>query len=161
MKTIRDFLEATARIQANQAPRNGYTSLDEFLLRNGREFPAPVPTPPDWVGPDYPRQCYRNAALAAKLLPRRFVYCEGYATTKTLCLPLLHAWLLDVETLQTIDPTWGQEGAEYFGIAVKLSFVRRAWRKAGHYGLIDCPRADWPLLTEPPELWRHPILDRL
>lgn len=49
-------------------------------------------------------------------------YFEGRATTKSLSLPLEHAWLVDKEG-RVWDATW-KDGMDYFGVEIPTSFVR-------------------------------------
>lgn len=131
----------------------GYNSLDHFVLKNGRHMNRVISPPVIMTK----RMCFRNAAYLALKPNSRLIYCEGYAHTGAI--PVLHAWLVDSQG-QTIDPTWGLDGLEYFGVAVNREFLRQKLFESEHYGLLDCPSLKWPLLTCHPREWRHEIMDK-
>jgi hypothetical protein len=77
-------------------------------------------------------ECYANAyALAASETAYR--YCEGYATTKGLEIPLAHAWVIDKD-LRVIDPTW-KEGHHYFGVVFSPMFMYKTVARTKHHGI--------------------------
>lgn len=138
----------------HRANRGGYLSVDHFVLRTGRPMnriihPGALMTK---------KECFRNAALSAMEPGTKLIYCEGYAHTGLIPVP--HAWLMTPGGA-VMDPTWGMDGLEYFGVAVQKSFLRKVTYKASHYGLLDQPGLKWPVLTAHPKEWRHEIMDRL
>lgn len=160
MRTIREFLRATAEIQArNGRAFCGYLSTDDFLLRNGREFPRAAELPRG-LRMMTPKECFRNAAMVA-LRRRGLVYCEGYAMTELIPLPLPHAWLLDAHGC-VADPTW-EDGYEYFGVAIARDFLKRVLSESranyGRWGVIDRAEDDWPILSATVSEWRHKLND--
>ncbi len=85
------------------------------------------------------RQCYYNSMMAALEDPDDKVYCEGYAVTSRLGLPMQHAWVYSMELGRVIDYTWrfkpGQ-AAGYFGIAFYTDVVRSYTNRTRRTGSI-------------------------
>ena len=155
--TIKDFLAAEVEILSRMnAPSHlgGYRSLGDFILKSGRSF-APSSLPSE-VKRGRMKECYKNCASAVLFDHAPFTYCEGYAVG---VIPVMHAWLCDVDG-NAIDPTW-KDGVEYFGVAINATYLRRTIMKNKVYGVIDNWQKQWPILTDDPKLWRHPIMDTL
>lgn len=57
----------------------------------------------------------------------RLKYFEGQATTKSLGVPLEHAWLVD-EDGRVWDATWA-DGEDYFGVQIPNDYVRKSCLK--------------------------------
>lgn len=156
-KGVKGWLQAEVMLlrRIERQTRGSYLSLGHFVLTEGRPWPRWR-----WCNDQpkgVPRECFRNAALLATR-KRDLVYCEGYALR---IIPVMHAWCVDSEGL-VVDPTWPWEkGLEYYGIAIRLEYLRRFLVKRGIYGLLDAPERRWPLLSDPREEWRHPINDCL
>ena len=119
----------------------------EFLIAYGKEYSQRIPSP--WRGE--PKACYYNARKLARQANRgRSVlrYCEGYACSNKLGLPLAHAWCVDQEG-RVIDPTWdenpeGETGADYFGIALRMKTVAQCSpAKKGCYAVLG-NWMEWP-----------------
>jgi hypothetical protein len=91
-----------------------YKGPESYLLDKGR-FWTPQPLPPG-VSKMRAKECFRNAI---RLLVMRtdldLRYCEGYATTHTLGIPLHHGWCV-TPIGNVVDPTW-KDGAAYYGVA--------------------------------------------
>jgi hypothetical protein len=108
-----------------------FSSYEGVVLRYGIEFtPAPLP---DWLERGPAKECYSNSLLAA-MHHHELFYCEGYATTERLSLPLAHAWLGTLDGL-VYDPTW-EDGADYFGIPFLTSWALERCLSAGYYGIL-------------------------
>lgn len=93
-----------------------------------------------------PKLCYMNAAHMAQSDTKRFVYCEGYASS-SLGLPLPHAWVWDRRAHSAVDPTW-KDGTDYHGIAFKHSYLCRVLMARQCYGVIDNYQQGFPLITK-------------
>ena len=86
-------------------------SFEELILDRGVEMKyAPLP---DNIERGIPKGCYYNCLQLLRKHPE-FTYCEGYAQSEDLPLPLFHAWLVDGNG-NVIDPTW-DKGDAYLGI---------------------------------------------
>lgn len=84
-------------------------------------------------------QCYMNASRVA-LRRDDVVYCEGFAVSEKLPIPLSHAWLLTMDG-EVVDLTWDHGTASYFGIPVEGLVLADTLAQQGHYGLFDGPSA--------------------
>jgi hypothetical protein len=134
-------------------------SLAGFMLERARSWP--IPAPPLDVKRGIIKECFRNAAMLAMDEPDRYIYCEGYAMS---IFPVLHAWCLTTEG-QVVDPTWQRKhsgrsmmGVAYFGIAIKLRYLRRHLAEKGYWGQLGTP--DWSrpeIVVDPADQWNHPI----
>lgn len=135
MSNLREWLTHIASL--NDRPGFEYSSMEEFILRNGRE----------WKGARrngfrklQNKMCYSNCW-------RRITqgyeldYAEGYAIG-TAGFPMLHAWLVDPTDDHVVETTWrGPLGDhEYFGIVIPQAVVCRHLFKNGVYGVLG---NDW------------------
>lgn len=109
-----------------------------LLHKHGRMMPVS----PEHAGNAYmgqPKECYSNSARVVMGVyddpPHDLYYCEGYAATAALGLPIEHAWLCDGQG-RVIDPTWPESGGEYFGVTFTREFVMDCVCKTEHYGLL-------------------------
>lgn len=64
-----------------------------------------------------PKACWRNAALAvgvvSSLVLQPTYYCEGYAGSSELPIPIEHAWVeLEDGTVVDTSPHWMERGAD-------------------------------------------------
>ncbi len=93
------------------------------LAKYGKAWERALPRPKGWrkgrVG-----FCYANAGRVASS-DDDYLYCEGYATSTTLPIPLGHAWLMCRSTGDIIDPTW-VNGRDYFGLTFDYHWFRKA-----------------------------------
>lgn len=116
MKTInrlKSFLEKQAQFTKEVHPQQTwkYNSFEELVLDCGIEMSyAPLP---ENIDRGSPKNCYYNCLELLREHPD-LTYCEGYAQSEDLPLPLFHAWLVDEDGL-VVDPTW-KSGDAYFGI---------------------------------------------
>lgn len=111
--------------------------------------------------------CYKNACDTSLRSwgGADLMYCEGYATRASLGIPLLHAWTLNVPTMEVIDPTW-DDGASYYGWAYTREFIAEAMLSTMQYGIIDSDHpAGWERIHRmitgeiPAAQWRHVLTD--
>lgn len=154
---LRAEAELVRRMRHN---RFGYHGLADFVLKNGAYMPTPEGKLPTGIRRGKVGYCFENAGRLAAFNDR-YIYCEGFA----LCVfPMLHAWIVDSETGQVLDPTWqGRRGlttVTYYGIAVNTPWLLSQVYANEHWGLIDLPHERWPMLRESPDKWRHPITDK-
>ena len=83
--------------------------------------------------------CYREAYKLAIGDPV-FIYCEGYATSEKLSIPLMHAWCVNRETQEVYDPVWNTKrirGSAYCVLPLSLDFVNKVMLQRECYGVID------------------------
>lgn len=71
------------------------------------------------------KQCFYNCAMVVLIHESGFDYCEGFATHSQTGVPVEHAWLVCRETGDVVDPTWEDEGAQFFGVRIPAGFLRR------------------------------------
>jgi hypothetical protein len=103
----------------------------QVLHEKGQEFNR-MPVKLTQLGPR--RKCYMNAyRLSMQYANLRYV--EGVATTTDLNLPMEHAWCVDDDG-NVYDPTW-DNGADYFGMAIKMDSLVECMRKTGVYGFFN------------------------
>lgn len=132
---------------------NGYHSLDDFVLRNGRSWPGRRKPPEIPWGTI--KECYRNASNLA-LSGKGFIYCEGYVLT---LLPIMHAWCLNaLDGYRVVDNTLRKPADEYFGVAFTHRYLRQCLVRNKYFGLIDDWTHRWPVLRLPVNRWRHPLM---
>lgn len=140
MNLSKEFATQVAELWTKSAAANGRTRLPlsvEVIAYRGQEFHHVLEPP--WVGKM--GECYRNAWMLAQL--KDLHYCEGYAVSGMLKLPLEHAWCVDDEG-KVYDPTW-LSGSDYFGVAFEDEVVSVVQVKAQHYGLLgNLWRTPWP-----------------
>lgn len=93
------------------------------------------------------RECYCNTFQLVEYHPQ-LTYCEGYAVSKTVPIPIHHAWAIDQDG-RVLDPTWKVPGVEYFGLALKWDFVQNIVIENKAYGLLGemVPRT---MIEKPP-----------
>jgi len=131
---------------------HGYSSLEEFVLRHGREFA--------WekrgriVKDVEPNQCFMNAAKLA--LDTGLTYVEGFAVAAPAPIAVQHAWCV-LDGL-VIDPTWDAEallvGARsYFGIPIRTEYLRETLLRREIWGVMDDWQGGYPMLSVPPSEW--------
>jgi hypothetical protein len=87
------------------------------------------------------RQCYQNSWHAARI--HGWAYCEGYALSGDIAIPVMHAWNLNRDTGQVIDLTWGHpEHAAYWGMIIPDETAMQLMVYHGVYGVLA---SDWML----------------
>jgi hypothetical protein len=117
-------------------------SIEEFIYENGKEFTEIVEVNKKYFGKM--KECYKNALLLS-VEEQDLFYCEGFATFRTLPLPLLHAWCVD-KNRKVYDPTW-TDGTEYYGVSFDREFVFARILKNKGGSIIDDWKHHWPLLS--------------
>lgn len=83
--------------------------------------------------------CYSEAFKLAERDPI-FIYCEGYAASEQLSIPLAHAWCVNRETKEVYDPVWNTKkvkGNAYCGLPFSLKFVIEVVLHNKQYGVLD------------------------
>lgn len=145
--SIKDFLAhyvAFARM-GNHPDIGGHSCLEEFVLKNGREFT--YQPRPKHIKLGTIRQCYKNAARLA-MRNRDLTYVEGYAFG---VFPVLHAWCVTKEGI-VIENTWKEDMCvSYYGVPIKTKYLMHCLYKHQYYGVIDRHEFRWPILSEKPE----------
>lgn len=83
--------------------------------------------------------CFSAAYRLAESDPI-FIYCEGYAASEKLSIPLAHAWCVNRETHEVYDPVWNNKkvrGVAYCGLPLNLDFVNKVILEVKMYGVLD------------------------
>jgi hypothetical protein len=83
--------------------------------------------------------CFREAFSLASRDPI-FIYCEGYASSEALSIPLHHAWCVNRETQEVYDPVWNSKkvrGNAYCGLPFNIKFALEVVLKTKMYGVLD------------------------
>lgn len=126
----------------NHAPEGYYyKSMEAFILAQGKHYtPKPLPK---GIRIGQKKDCFKNAFNLANDNPG-YTYVEGYASSKTVCMPLEHAWVVDLDG-NVIDNTW-EDGDEYFGVPFKTDYVRRTILDKKTYGVIENWEQKFPLM---------------
>jgi hypothetical protein len=143
---IKQFLEASTRVRDTLVKPKGfkYSCIEEFVLKNGKNFPY-KPLPPS-VKRGEPKMCFKNAT---QLMIDRddLTYVEGYALS---IIPIMHAWCID-EDGNVVDPTMPM--CEYYGIPFDSAFVIGTMLRRKYYGIIDDWENGWPMLRRKDKKW--------
>lgn len=117
MRSLPELLLIRANLRTKRADWK-YSSFEELVLDCGREMTKIS----EFNEKGLPKSCYWNCYQLASKLPL-FTYCEGYALSNYIELPIAHAWLLNADG-EVIDPTWEKEAAEYYGIAFQFQWIK-------------------------------------
>jgi hypothetical protein len=113
VEAIKQYADAYSRL--GQA-KSQYSEI----LKWGREFPA-APLP-EYVERGTPRECFQNCLNIAD--DANLIYCEGFAIRPSLGMLIHHAWCIDPDTEEVVDPTWERpEECKYFGIDLQMSWM--------------------------------------
>ena len=148
-----------------------YPTVSHYLLERGQQFRSAPLSAEELAWTDQllwrahrPRQCYRNAQVAALTVSppdgMTLHYVEGIVMPPSIPIPVEHAWLSlggrVVDT--TLRPEGGRgrrvfgeipEGWEYFGVEMPVEVcqhIRSHHRK--HISLIDDLACGFPLLRD-------------
>lgn len=116
--------------------------ISHLLLNRGRFF-----TPGGKCRHGKIKLCYMNSYHLAER--SGFTYCEGYALG---IIPVFHAWCVDEHGL-VHDPTWKDNLHAYFGVRIKLPYVRKTILRKESYGVLDNWTEHWPILRDDPSEW--------
>lgn len=104
-------------------PENFYY---RFLMEHGQEMPLLAAT-----GTRPSKECYSNSLREA--LETGHLYCEGMAISKSLSVPIEHAWVLTPDGV--LDTTWKYDSVEYFGVVFDPKKAEKAMCEMGYYGI--------------------------
>lgn len=108
----------------------------KILAKHGKDMPVSK-APPIKKGPL--GLCYQNAFEFVQKNSYRgkeqFLYCEGWACSLAMGVPLEHAWVIDHKG-EVIDPTWKAVDCEYFGVAFDWDRLLALMSKTEHYGIL-------------------------
>lgn len=88
------------------------------------------------------KSCYQNCFQALWNYPE-LSYCEGFAVSNEVLIPIAHAWLVNDDSL-VVDPTRNEDFTDctYFGVVFTKEFVRKTAIKTKYYGILDNYRVD-------------------
>ena len=146
-----------------------YPSVSHYLLERGRLFESEPLTADELAWTDSlfwrahrPRQCYRNAQVAALTVSppdgAALHYVEGIVMPPSVPIPIEHAWLSlggrVVDT--TVRPSRGRrvfgtipDEWEYFGVEMPVQVCQHIReRHREHISLIDDIGCGWPMLRD-------------
>lgn len=123
-------------------PLRVWNSPEELLLSMaGEPRVEPSLTLPPGMVPGELRACYLNAFNTSARYPN-LRYTEGYAMAGFF--PVFHAYCVDVDTDQIVDPTWVNLDYEgpfiYLGLTFSREFVARVVEETGAPSLFE---DDW------------------
>lgn len=152
MSDIADYLTFLAKAikeMRRAGPGFKFASYEELILHYGQDM---------YLGDHNIEErgelgnCFANSLLflLGSVDGEKLYYCEGYAVHDHLAIPLSHAWVI-TESGDVIDPTWDYPTVQYYGVALKESFVREMALKVGYHGVFG---NDW---VNDNELLRHGI----
>jgi hypothetical protein len=117
MRSLSELLQERANLRTKR-PDWKYSSFEELILDCGRAMTKISPLSEK----GQPKSCYLNCYQLASKLPD-ITYCEGYALSNYLDLPIAHAWLL-TSNGEVIDPTWEEEASAYYGVAFRYRWIK-------------------------------------
>lgn len=124
--------EITSTLEYLQVLASMDSPIEKFVLEHGSPLGAPVALSQYGIERKLLNDCFKSAHFTA--LSKGLVYCEGFA--KNL-VPVHHAWCIDPLTLETVDPTWEQDGSEYFGVMFNYAYQVMSRNRHENYSLLD------------------------
>lgn len=108
----------------------------DFILKNGIQFKKSVV---EKFGKQ--KECYFNAwyyVLNKNESKKRYYYCEGYAISSLIGIPMEHAWVYDKVKEIILEVTWKNVGTDYFGLLYNFDYVMKTGAKSGHrFGAVN------------------------
>jgi hypothetical protein len=111
-------------------------SKDVFLLKNGMAFNPPTSKENKYgIARGKLGECYSTHTIALFSNHESLIYCEGYAVSKKLPIPIAHAWLCD-HSGNVVDLT-SSPCDEYFGIPFNHKYVRQSCVEIKYYGILE------------------------
>ena len=167
---IVQFLRGLAKISEGYVGiSDRFPTVPHYILERGQPFESEPLTCEELAWTDQllwrahrPRQCYRNAQVAALTVPppdgMTVHYVEGFIMPHGLPLPIEHAWLsLNGRVVDTtVRPGRGKrvfgvipDGWEYYGVPLDTEICQHVRdRHSQHISLIDDRECRWPLLQD-------------
>jgi len=118
-----------------------YLCIEDFVLKNGREFIEKIPF---WEDLMTPKECYKNVTEIV-IDNENLTYVEGFAQSKGL-ITTNHAWCCTKEG-KVIDPTW-KDGEFYYGVPFATKYLIETLLEREKYGILDDWERGYPLLKE-------------
>ena len=110
--------------------------LEAFILRHANVSGTGERNMPYGMVRGKPKQCFQNAYREADE-GGIFTYCEGFAMSANLPIPIHHAWLVNMRG-KIYDPTLRDAHLyEYLGITVSYPVLHAETDRTGVYGLLD------------------------
>lgn len=162
---IRRHLQVIADVRKTMVTPPGlrWSSPEEMLVAGGLGF-GPGPARPDLLGDT--KACFPNAMRAVLSDPSRLVYCEGFAISGTVRLPVHHAWVMEIGSgpLAAVEVTWPQDWRKpdddflYLGVPFDPEFALRSLKSEGC--VFWDHRAGYPMMAQdvPLDSWWHPAV---
>lgn len=106
-----------------------------------------------------------QAAYEATACGDDLIYCEGlvFFVGPDTIVPMAHGWCCRPDG-RVVDPTlWKYQGdfrVNYFGVPIRLDYMRRWHSQVGYFGVMDGYQDGHPspLFSDSPTIWRDPRL---
>jgi hypothetical protein len=124
-KMIKDF----AKLMNDADQMNCY----DTMLQSFTEWSIAVL--PEDVEPGPKKSCFETCQKrSAWENNKALIYCEGFAASENLSIPMMHAWLL--RDGKVIDPVWRAGKHEYFGVEIPTKVVLETITRTKVWGSI-------------------------
>lgn len=145
MNTVAEYLKwMAAAVRSIGNDLNGYSCLEDFVLKHGRQFTR-IGHMPKSYKMGRKKHCFMNAARLSIDAPS-LTYVEGYAVS---VIPMMHAWCVTKHGT-VIDPTW-DDGVDYYGVPIRKDYLLHSMSTSGVYGVIDLWKEKYPILKAKPK----------
>ena len=135
-----------------------YKSIYHFVLECGRHYKIRESYPEELRKiPFMAGRCFANSQELIRSFPAiDLTYVEGYASVEEegecIIISGLHAWLLDGDQ-KVIDPTFPDEGIEYYGVPFNWDYVEEVTSQQPGASVIN-QSPGFPLLAGTASGWR-------
>ena len=143
---LMDYMEFMVKMRSGMNKPKGaiYLGMEDFVSKNGELFTS-CKYPKKYIEfRGEKRDCYRNA-FQLMMSNSELTYVEGYGISKTIPLPIPHAYCVDEEG-NVVDPTWDdQEDCIYFGVKFSSEYTYETIMRTQIYGLIENYKERFPL----------------
>jgi hypothetical protein len=142
VEEVRQFLETIDSSVREIAQRNGadpsqLLSFESIVLHLGRPWTAK--RRPSCLRKMRDKMCYRNSWRVMIERPG-LRYCEGYAMSAGLMIPVEHAWCVDQDD-NVVDPTWREpQHAAYYGVEIPEDVLGCSMSIRKVFGFFGHPR---------------------
>lgn len=130
-----------ANLSNLDVPGDRFVNPEDIVITYGRRFGSNIALPNGFDRGEA-KMCFGNTAeklLDLMHLPHDpdWCYVEGFAASKTVGFPIMHAWLAN-RSGDVIDLTWDYQPGEafYFGIPFSDQYVMSTVKRTGFYGLL-------------------------